>query len=308
MRVLICGCGYIGLPLGAELVRQGHEVVGLRRNASAQPELARAGIQPVFADLTQPESLARLPGPFDWVVNTIASTRGDVDDYRAVYLQGTRHLLEWLAAAPPRKYLYTSSTSVYAQDDGSLVKETCPTEPSSPTSAILVETEQLLLRAWAATRFPAMILRVAGIYGPGRGHYFKQFLKGEARIPGTGQRHLNMIHRDDVAGAILATLQHGRPGEIYNASDDEPVTQLHFFHWLAETLLRPVPPSDPESTEYDRKRGLTHKRVCNRKLKMELGYRFKYPTFREGYSAEIHRLTDAGELDLRETATARSPA
>ena len=79
-----------------------------------------------------------------------------------------------------------------------------------------------------------MILRVAGIYGPDRGHWFKQFLKNEARIEGDGSRFLNMIHRDDVIGCIIAALKSGRPGEIYNAVDDEPVSQMNFFQWLAE--------------------------------------------------------------------------
>ena len=87
-----------------------------------------------------------------------------------------------------------------------------------------------------------MILRVAGIYGPGRGHWFKQFLRGEARIEGDGSRWLNMIHRDDVVGVIIAALERGKPGEIYNAADNEPVTQLKFFEWLAAELKRPLPP------------------------------------------------------------------
>src|SRR5262245_25539169 len=118
MRVLIVGCGYVGLPLGAELVRHGHEVFGLRRSNGGEAELLAAGLKPVIADITRPEDLAQLPGPFDWVVNTVSSTKGGVDEYRQVYLEGTRHLLEWLATSPPKKYVYTSSTSVYGQTDG----------------------------------------------------------------------------------------------------------------------------------------------------------------------------------------------
>ena len=129
MRVLIVGCGYVGLPLGAELVRLGHEVFGLRRSASAENELKAAGIKPLVADITRPDELARLPRDFDWVVNCVSSTGGDAEDYRQVYLQGTRNLIEWLSAAPPKKFVYTSSTSVYGQTDGSQVKETSPTEP-----------------------------------------------------------------------------------------------------------------------------------------------------------------------------------
>jgi nucleoside-diphosphate-sugar epimerase len=148
-------------------------------------------------------------------------------------------------------------------------------------------------------QFPAVILRLAGIYGPDRGYWFKQYLKNEARIEGNGARLLNMIHRDDVVGAIIAALKSGRPGEVYNAVDDEPVTQLSFFQWLSGPLGKELPASAPEGADDLRKRGVTNKKVSNRRLRMELGYQFKYPTFRQGYSAEILRLDRSGELEAK---------
>src|SRR5262249_25625209 len=133
-----------------------------------------------------------------------------------------------------------------------------------------------------------VILRVAGIYGPGRGYWLKQFLSGEARIQGRGERFLNMIHRDDVACAMIAALSHGEPGRVYNATDDEPVTQLALFQWLASRLGRDLPPAEDAT---DSKRGLTSKRVSNRRLKSELGCQLQYPTFRQGFAAEISRLS-----------------
>ncbi len=298
MKCLIVGCGYVGLPLGAELVRLGHEVFGLRRSASAEKELKAADLKPLVADITKPGDLVRLPRDFDWVVNCVSSTGGDAEDYRQVYLQGTRNLVEWLSTTPPKKFVYTSSTSVYGQTDGSQVKESSPTEPVAETAKILLETEKLLLAAVADRKVPALILRVAGIYGPDRGHWFKQFLKNEARIEGDGLRFLNMIHRDDLIGCIIAALKNGRAGEIYNAVDDEPVSQANFFQWLAATVGKYPPPSVPENPVENRKRGVTNKRVLNRRLKMELGYQFKYPNFRKGYTAELLRLERAGELHV----------
>jgi len=297
MRVLIVGCGYVGLPLGAELTRQGHEVSGLRRSSAAENELKAAGIQPLFGDVTQPETLAKLPREFDWVVNCVAAG-GDAENYRQVYLHGTRNLVEWLASNPPKKFVYTSSTSVYGQTDGSQVKESSPTEPLVETAKVLLETEKNLLAVAQEKKFPAVILRVAGIYGPDRGHGFKQFLKNEARIEGDGSRFMNMIHRDDLISCIIGSLKSGRAGEIYNAVDDEPVSQANFFQWLAGTVGKYPPPSEPENTAENRKRGVTNKRVSNRRLKMELGCQFKYPNFRKGYSAEILRLERAGELHV----------
>jgi nucleoside-diphosphate-sugar epimerase len=299
MRILIVGCGYVGLPLGAELVKQGHEVFGLRRSPGAKADLISAGIKPLIGDITKPEQLTQLPASYDWVVNCVSASGGGAEEYREVYLQGTRNLIEWLGAAPPKKFVYTSSTSVYGQNDGSLIKENSPTEPAVETGKVLVETERVLIEAAREGKFPAVILRLAGIYGPDRGYWFKQYLKNEARIEGSGARILNMIHRDDVAGVIIAALKSGRPGEVYNAVDDEPVSQLHFFQWLSGPLGKELPPSAPEDAEAVRKRGVTNKKVSNRRLKMELGYQFKYPTFRQGYTAEIIRLDRAGELDTK---------
>ena len=287
MRVLIVGCGYVGLPLGIELVRQGHTVSGLRRSLAAETELKRAGITPLHADITRPETLAGLPRDFDWVVNCTASGGGDAENYRKIYLEGNRNLLAWLASSPPKKFIYTSSTSVYAQNDGSFVTEASPTEPGAPTAKVLVETEKLLL---AAPQKNTIILRVAGIYGPARGHAFKQFLRGEARIEDDGARWLNMIHRDDVIGAIIAALERGTPGEIYNVVDGEPVSQLKFFEWLAAQLQKPLPPRAASDAEVWRKRGVTNKRVSNAKLLAGLKYQYQFPDFRAGYAAELRQL------------------
>jgi len=117
-------------------------------------------------------------------------------------------------------------------------------------------------------------------------------------MEGNGSRFLNMIHRDDLIGCIIAALKSGRAGEIYNAVDDEPVSQMNFFRWLAGTVGKYPPQSEPENSAENRKRGVTNKRVSNRRLKMELGYQFKYPNFRKGYSAELLRLDRAGRLQV----------
>ncbi len=237
-----------------------------------------------------------MPSNFDWVANTVSSNKGGLADYQRIYLDGTHHLLDWLTATPPKKYVHTGSTSVYTQTDGSLVKETSPAQPTTEMGLVLAETEQALLRAFRDRKFPAVLLRMAGIYGPGRGHLFLQYLKDEARIAGKGERLLNMIHRDDAVAAIIAALKNGRPGEIYNVVDDEPVPQIHFFRWLSETLGKNMPPFSADGAGEGRKRVLTHKKVSNRRLRMELGCPLRYPTFRQGYTAEIKRMEDGEGL------------
>jgi nucleoside-diphosphate-sugar epimerase len=280
MRVLILGTGYVGLPLSAELGSRGHKVCTVSRHSGV--------------DITNIADLKKLGRDWDCIVNTVSSSRGRLEDYQRVFLDGTRTIIEWLHGATIGKYIYTSSTSVYGQTDGSIVAENSPTEPQSETSKVLVETEQLL------QDFPAIILRVAGIYGPERGHLFQQYLRGQAVITGGGSRYLNMIHRDDVVRAIIAALERGKPGEIYNVADDEPVTELEFFQWLSKTLNRPLPRFGPEPTS--RKRGITNKRVSNRKLRKELGCELEYPNFRVGYTALIERPPPAGKTSPKNPA------
>ena len=285
-RTLIIGCGYVGLATGALLAAAGDAVFGLRRSADGSDALRAAGITPLLGDLTRRDDLHRLPGPFDRVVNCASSSRGGAVEYREVYLEGTRTLLDWLRIHPPAKYVHTSSTSVYAQDDGSVVDEGSPAAPRGETGRLLRDTEDLLVAAARDHGFPAVVLRVAGIYGPGRGHLFQQLVRGEARISEGGTRHMNMVHRDDVASAIAAVLDHGEAGGIYNCVDDTPVTQLGFLGWASGELGRPLPPHATGEEVAARKRGLTDKRVSNAKLRA-LGWSPRFPAFREGYAEAV---------------------
>lgn len=279
-RILIVGCGYVGLAAGAELVRQGHRVWGLRRSRKANAQLERAGIEPLNADATIAASLPLQKKRFDWVIHCLSASGGGPAEYRQIYVEGTRGVLNWLAAAPPDRLVYTSSTSVYGQTDGSTVDETSVAIPQTQAGGVLLEAEQLLLHQ---TSVPVCVLRVGAIYGPGRSYWLDRLLAGDARLDGTGTRILNMIHRDDVAGAIGAALTHGDPGRIYNAVDDEPVRQLDMFNWLSRRLCRALPPCSPPDVVEACRRGLTSKSVSNRRLKEELAYRFKFPTFRHGF-------------------------
>jgi nucleoside-diphosphate-sugar epimerase len=271
MKILIIGCGYVGLPLGQALARAGHEVHGVRRT-----DFTAEGITPHTIDITAPNAFDALPRDFDWVINTVSSARGDTETHRAVFVDGTKNLLDWLDDSSAR-VLFTSSTSVYPQTDGDWVDETSRAKPEGGTAQNLARAEELFLNAPQA----ATVLRVAGIYGPERGYLFRQFLKGEAVLTEGGARWMNMIHRDDVMSAILSAME--LPPSIYNVADDEPVTQRAFFDWLAMRLSKPMP---PESEAVSRKRVATSKRVRNAKLK-ETGWQLRFPTFREGYESLI---------------------
>ena len=282
MRVLILGCGYVGTEAGRQLVAAGHSVVGVCRSAERTAEIEALGIRPEVADLTRRADLDRVPGPFDAVINTVSSSKGGAAEYRAVYLEGTRTVLDWLRSQPLQRYVYTSSTSVYAQTDGSTVDESSPATPAGETGTLLRATEEVLLEALRGRGFPAVILRVAGIYGPGRGFLFQKFLAGEATISGDGSRFLNMVHREDVASALVRVLDPAVAPGIYNCADDAPLPQGEFLRWAAHELNRPVPPAAPEPDPGTRKRGISHKRVSNARLRA-VGWEPAYPSWREGY-------------------------
>ncbi|HTI71152.1 MAG TPA: SDR family oxidoreductase [Candidatus Limnocylindria bacterium] len=286
VRTLIVGCGYLGLAVAKRLVAGGHQVFGLRRSPDGSSDLLQEGITPLVADIATSSTLAPLPRDFEWVVNTVSSSKGGAEEYRQVYLTGTRNLGLWLRDQPLAKYVYTSSTSVYGQTDGSEVTESSPTTPKGETSQLLVETESMLFQRAREGGFPAIVLRLSGIYGPGRGHLFHQFVAGLATLSGDGSRLLNMIHRDDAATAIVATLERGQAGEAYNVTDNFPVSQREFLEFLASSLNRPLPPAVTEPAT-GRKRAVTHKRVSNAKLRESLGWSPQYPTYREGYADEI---------------------
>ena len=271
MKILIIGCGYVGLPLGQTLASAGHEVHGVRRT-----DFTAENITPHRIDITAPNALDALPRDFDWIINTASSARGDAEVHRAVFVDGAKNLLDWLGDSSARM-LFTSSTSVYQQTDGDWVDETSTANSKGGTAQNLAQAEELFLNAPQA----ATVLRVAGIYGPQRGYLFRQFLKSEAVLTKGGRRWINMIHRDDVVSAILAAMD--LKPSIYNVADDEPVTQRAFFEWLAKRLDKPMP---PEGESVSRKRVATNKRVRNAKLKAA-GWQLRFPTSREGYEKLI---------------------
>jgi nucleoside-diphosphate-sugar epimerase len=175
--------------------------------------------------------------------------------------------------------LFTSSTSVYAQRDGSWVTEESQTKPARETGRILLETEELVLG------HGSIVARLAGIYGPGRSALLSKFLAGAAIIDPRNDRFVNQIHRDDIASALFLLLNRPSPArEIYNVVDDQPILKSHCYHWLAEKLNRPLPPVRKRGGQ--RKRGDSNKRVSNAKLR-GIGWTPRYPSFAEGMEKSI---------------------
>lgn len=283
MKVLIIGCGYVGQSVGASLVSGGHSVYGIvRRNTEA---LESSGIKPIVGDATIESFWDDMAQDFDWVINTISSNRGDTEVYKRVYLDTSKRIIHWLHNTGTKKYVYTSSSSVLGYKDGSIVDENTPQNPLNEKASILVETEQKLVEAVNEHSIPIVIVRLSGIYGPGRGFLFKQFVNGEATFDSENDRYINMIHRDDAASGIIAACKSGVPGHIYHITDSKPVLQSEFFTHLSQKLSLPMPEKAPKARTS--KRAPTNKRISNKKTTQELSWMPEYPTYVEGYQSEI---------------------
>ncbi len=286
------GCGYVGQELAKQLaVNPENEIWVTSRSPEKliAPELA--GTHRAKVDLTEVNPFRELPTTeWDFIFQSISSGRGGPDVYRKVYLEGVRKTRNWLrgSSGDLKSWMYTSSTSVYGQQDGGWVDEYSPTEPHSETSEVLIETEQELFAAHNEDKLPVNVLRLSGIYGPGRGFLFQQFLKGEAKISKGDSRFINMVHRDDVVGAAMHLIQNGYAGEVYNVSDREPVTRQTFLEWLANRLGRERPPVvNQDEGALNKKRGVTNKRVCSDKLALKAGYSFIFPNYIAGFEKEM---------------------
>ena len=275
-RILIAGCGYVGQATADLFHAAGWTVEGWTRSAESAAKLS-AKPYPVYAvDVADRDQVYARAGMLDAVIHCASSGGGGLDAYRQVYLNGARSLLDRFAGS---KVIFTSSTSVYAQRDGSWVTEKSETKPARETGRILLETEQLVLAQGG------VVARLAGIYGPGRSALLSKFLAGSAIIDPENDRFINQVHRDDIATALFLLLDRPSPArEIYNVVDDQPILQSECYRWLAAKLNRPIPPMGRSTAAP--KRGASNKRVSNAKLH-HLGWIPRYPTFAEAMEKSI---------------------
>ncbi|WP_104128710.1 NAD-dependent epimerase/dehydratase family protein [Cryobacterium sp. Y57] len=285
MTILIAGCGDLGTEVGLRFADLGHAVVGLRRDASVLPrEIIGQSI-----DLSREKPVIAFDTEF--VVMAISAGSPTIGAYRAAYLDGLRNLLDALddAGITPRRVLLVSSTAVYDINDGSRVDEQTPANPKPGTDSIVFEAERML-----HARIPsATVLRLAGIYGPGRERLITQVRAGAALS--AESRHTNRIHRDDAAAAIVHLLLRPElPAPLYLGVDDAPVPSNEVLAFLAAELDLPElvldPSAVPASTRESQRGG--DKLLSNRLLR-DTDFTFTYPTYREGYRA---LLAGAGTL------------
>ncbi|GAB6878958.1 SDR family oxidoreductase [Halorubrum gandharaense] len=300
MRVVVVGCGYVGLALARQLAARGHDVTGVRRSDAGLDAVRAAdaaaddpgSVSAVRADATDPESLTALPDA-DAVVFAASSGGRGAEAARAVYVEGLGNVVDEYGSRPqadrPDRLVYTSSTGVYGDHGGDWVDEETPLDPTTDKTRVLVEAERVATADAADVGIDGTVARFAGLYGPDR-YRLNRYLEGPVTAG-----YLNMVHRDDAAGAVRFLLESDLArGEAVLVVDDEPADKHAFADWLADEcgVDRPEKQSKAERiaagdlSEPAERRIRTSKRCSNAKLRA-LGYPFAYPTFREGYRAAV---------------------
>ena len=277
-RVLIAGCGYVGCRLAEMLVARGDRVWGMRRGPAELP----GGVRPLVGDVTDPATLEGLPEGLDAVVHAVSPGGRSRDAYHAVYVDGLTNLLDAVERQRGEgvRALLVGSTGVYGQTDGRWVDETTDPEPADPTGEVLLEAEALVGRRGR----PGIVLRLGGIYGPGRTRVVRRVTSGDAGCPDPG-KHGNRIHVEDAAGAAAHLLALDDPHPLYLGVDRDPAPLREVYRWIAARAGAADPCAGAESEEWEaRGRRGTSKRCSSDRLTAS-GYRFRYPTFREGYAA-----------------------
>lgn len=279
LRVLIAGCGHVGSRLAGILAQSGAEVLALRRRPGAE----LSGVTTLCADLCDPETLATLPRSLDAVVFCASPSSPDERGYRKIFVEGLRNLTEALTAheKPPGRLIFTSSTAVYGQSNGEWVDETSPTRPRRFNGEVLLEAEKSLHDG----PLPGCVVRLGGIYGPGRVSRIERVRAGQVRLDPGAPHYTNRIHLEDAARSLMHLLTLRSVAPVYLGVDDEPAPDNDVLRFLAAELGLAEPPMAESLSS--RRSG--SKRCRNGRL-IASGYRLAYPSYRQGYRSMIDSL------------------
>jgi len=272
MHVLVAGCGWLGEALARVLVGRGHRVTGIRRDPARAGALASLGVEPLALDLAAPGAEAHLPAADAVVACQSAGAEGE-GAYRAAYVDALRPLLA-AASRSGARLVYTGSTGVFGQRDGSDVDEDTPPAPASATGAVLVEAESLVREA-AARGTHAAVVRLSGLYGPGRAGIFERVRQGVLALGPGDDAWMNFCERDDAVAFVLAALERAPAGAILHGSDARPAPRREVVEWISARLGIPPPRTERPAAGPNR-------RIRSEKTRALLGVALRHPSFADG--------------------------
>ena len=285
-EVLIVGCGDIGRRVSHLLQAEGREVTGLVSSEESAAPLVAAGIRPLVANLNDPDDPAELPGA-DLVFYFVPPPGGGITDPKV-----RNFCAAATGAKAPKRLVYISTSGVYGDCDGAVVTEETPANPQTSRAKRRYDAERTLLAWGKAQGVAVIILRVTGIYGPGRIPVFR-LRDGHPLLRLEESPPTNRIHADDLAQVCVAAAEKGEDGEIFNVSDGQPSTMTEYFLAIAERVGLPRPPQigldearkvmTPLMLSY-----LTEsRRMDNSRMLARLGVKLRYPTLEEGLKASL---------------------
>ncbi len=284
MTKLIVGCGYLGERVAQRWRAAGERVAVVTRSAERAQRLAAAGYEPVVADVLHPESLSHLPLA-ETVLFAVGYDRSAGHSIHEVYVDGLRHVLDAVRLQQDGKFIYVSSTGVYGPSQGDWVDEQSECLPQRPGGVACWAAEQMLAAHPLGAR--SLVLRMAGLYGPGRIPNAKPLLAGQP-IEAPEQGYLNLIHIDDAAAVVLAAERRGVPPRTYVISDGNPIERRTYYSELARLLGAASPTFvTPPLGAPGALRAEANKRVCNARMVAELAVPLAFPTYREGLAAIV---------------------
>lgn len=277
MHVLVAGCGWLGTALARALLARGDRVTGVRRHPQRAAELAALGVAPLALDLSAADADRRLPVDLDAVIACQSASGDGVEPYRRAYIEVNRALLAAARRSAARAFVYTASTGVFGQRDGSDVDEAAPPAPASPEAEVLVEAERLVLAFGPA----AKVVRLSGLYGPGRTGLIDRVRSGALALGPGDDAWMNFCHREDAVSAVLAALDRGRPAAIYHGSDAQPARRREVVRWVAGALG--VEPAT--RAEVGTGRVAANRRILSERTRAELGLSLAFPSYIDGLRA-----------------------
>lgn len=270
--LLVIGCGDLGGAVATHFAGRDWHVVGVRRSAQSM-----VGVKMLSADITQPSTLTVLDNLApDFVLFVLTPGESTDERYRTVYVEGTKNCLARIDTSRLRHVFWVSSTSVYHQNDGSVIDEMSAALPTNFAGKRLLQAEQIV-RGFSSAH---TIVRFGGIYGPGRDRLLRQLREGK-RTPPIPPRYSNRIHRDDAVNTLCFLIERAAAQQplqqLYLGVDTEPAPLAEIEQWFCDFLK-----IDYESLIANDAEMRGGNRRCSSARLQALGYRFIYPTYRQG--------------------------